>query len=67
MRPRILDNGDEISLYEQGQVGDEDPLHWWKIHESTFPGLAKMSQDMLAVPATKASAERVFSQAKLLL
>ncbi|XP_035715519.1 uncharacterized protein LOC118438842 [Folsomia candida] len=42
-------------------------LEWWKANESQFPGLAKMSRDYLATPATSAPSERAFSSAKLLI
>jgi len=67
MKARLVDNGDELSMYERGAPADGDPLSWWKLHEPTFPGLSKMARDMLGVPATTASAERIFSQAKLIM
>ncbi|CAB4379249.1 unnamed protein product [Rhizophagus irregularis] len=27
-----------------------DPLQWWKAHEATFPHLANMARDFLAIP-----------------
>jgi hAT family C-terminal dimerisation region len=67
MKPAIIDNGDEMSAYERGPLADCDPLSWWKLHATAFPWISMMAQDMLGVPATTASAERTFSQAKLLL
>jgi hAT family C-terminal dimerisation region len=40
---------------------------WRKTHASEFPGLSRMSLDKLAIPATSANVERIFSQAKLIL
>ena len=37
---------------------------WWNMHATEFTGLARMSLDLLAIPATTAQVERVFSQAK---
>lgn len=40
-----------------------DVLEWWAAHEDNFPNLAVMAQQYLGVPATSASAERLFSVA----
>ena len=37
------------------------------MHATEFTCLARMSLDLLAIPATTAQVERVFSQAKLIL
>ena len=39
----------------------------WNMYATEFPGLARMSLDLTAIPATTAQVERVFSQAKLIL
>lgn len=69
MRKRAFENVDELSLYEDGfpAPGTVDPLAWWKLHDAEFPGIARMSLDMLAIPATTAQVERIFSLAKLIL
>jgi hAT family C-terminal dimerisation region/BED zinc finger len=69
MRKRTHSNMNELSLYEDGYPAPigADPLAWWKLHETEFPGIARMSLDMLAIPATTANVERVFSKAKLIL
>lgn len=36
-------------------------LDWWAANELNFPNLSKMAQQFLGVPATSASAERLFS------
>jgi len=38
-----------------------DPLSWWRTNASKFPILAIMARNYLAIPATSASSERVFS------
>lgn len=38
-----------------------DVLEWWAMHQTTFPNLSVMAQQYLSVPATSASAERLFS------
>jgi len=44
---------------------DTDPLMWWKQHVQEFPRLARMARQHLAVPATSASPERLFSSVGL--
>jgi hypothetical protein len=44
---------------------DTDPLMWWKQHVQEFPRLARMPRQHLAVPATSASPERLFSSVGL--
>ncbi len=44
---------------------DTDPLMWWKQHVQEFPRPARMSRQDLAVPATSASPERLFSSVGL--
>ena len=43
------------------------PLRWWKERKSSFPMLSKVERIVLAIPATSADAERLFSQAGLAL
>ena len=42
---------------------DTDVLVWWAKHKDEFPNLSRMARQFLSVPATSASAERVFSLA----
>ena len=44
-----------------------DPLEWWKKHESKFPILAHLAKLYLSLQATSAPSERQFSQAERLL
>ena len=39
------------------------PLVWWQLHHSKFPSIWKLAIHILAIPATTAPAERVFSAA----
>jgi hypothetical protein len=41
-----------------------DILAWWKSQSETYPNLSKMARVYLAVPATSASSERLFSSRK---
>jgi len=38
-----------------------DPLQWWKIHNAQLPVLAQLAKRYLAIPASQASCERLFS------
>ncbi|EFN84807.1 Zinc finger BED domain-containing protein 1, partial [Harpegnathos saltator] len=40
-----------------------DPLKWWKAHENLYPTIAALAKIYLAIPASSASSERVFSTA----
>jgi hypothetical protein len=40
-----------------------DPLEWWAANEINFPSLRVMTRQYLGVPATSASADRLFSLA----
>ncbi|KAK0143562.1 Zinc finger BED domain-containing protein 1 [Merluccius polli] len=41
----------------------EDPLIWWRNHETVFPLLAKLAKHYLCIPGTSVASERVFSTA----
>lgn len=45
----------------------DDPLTWWKCHETSFPIISKLARKYLAIPASTAPSERVFSTAKNIL
>ncbi|CAN1759127.1 Zinc finger BED domain-containing protein RICESLEEPER 2 [Linum perenne] len=56
--------GTELDRYfDKGYVlkGDEtDILKWWELWSNTFPILARMAKDILAVPVTTAAPEAAF-------
>ena len=41
----------------------QSPLAWWKSNEQLYPSLSKYARQVLAIPATSAPSERVFSVA----
>ncbi len=43
------------------------PLEWWKANSYVYPKLAKVARKVLAIPATSAASERIFSRARLVM
>jgi hypothetical protein len=42
---------DELRSYWDSDTGQcDDPLVWWNSHRETYPNLARMAYDMLAIP-----------------
>jgi len=60
---RRIDQPDKLEAYFAAPVAshDADVLQWWREHAATYPCLAVMARDYLAIPATGAPVERVFS------
>lgn len=50
-----------LALPQVPQAPNFDLLLWWKEHAHMFPDLARMARQYLALPATSAGVERVFS------
>ena len=65
--PSSVNGETEFNTYMRVQevVNDTDPLMWWKQHQEEFPRLARMARQYLAVPASSASPERLFSSVGL--
>ncbi len=63
----------EVSAYLAAEEDRGDghqhfnPLMWWKGHEAFYPNIARLALKYLAIPASTAPAERVFSVAKNIL
>ena len=57
----------KMSLFKivDGERFFNDPLSWWRDHESRYPHLASLSPRILCIPATSAPSERLFSSAGL--
>ena len=47
---------------EPAILKDADTLELWKAREHMFPGLTRMAREYLAIPASTASVERLFSK-----
>ena len=45
----------------------KEVLLWWKARVDKYPNLSALARRILAIPATSAPSERLFSQASLLL
>ena len=65
--PSSVNGETELNAYIRMQqvTNDTDPLMWWKQHQEEFPRLARMARQYLAVPASSASPERLFSSVGL--
>lgn len=59
----------EIKLYKTlpkcGSAPQDNPLHWWREKAQAYPLLAAVARKWLAVPASSAASERMFSSAGL--
>lgn len=52
----------EVEIYLEEKVGGAqvDLIEWWRIYESRFPNLSRMTRDYSAIPATSVPSERYF-------
>ena len=63
--PPPLEEEDQLKKYldEAAPPPGTNALQWWGDNEWKFPAVAAMARQHLSVPATSASAERIFSLA----
>ena len=59
----------ELARYNriESTPAGQNPLDFWKDHAALFPNLAELARSYLAVQASSAASERIFSQAKRLI
>ena len=59
----------EMVTYESFSFASRnaDVLAWWKTHETHLPILSKIAKKILAIPASSAKSERVFSTGGLVV
>ena len=58
---------EEMCRYRLSAVAKEEPLKFWKSHESDFPMLAISARSLLSIQSTNCSSERANSTAGLIL
>ena len=53
----------EVTAYLSNSCLSEsdDPLEFWKEHESTYPTIGKLAHCILSIPASSGPIERLFS------
>jgi hypothetical protein len=63
MKRRCVEEESELERYLAAPTINThaDILQWWKQNAQAYPCLARIARDYLAIPATSAPAERVFS------
>ena len=63
LKRRRVAERDEVEEYLTAPraMPETDVLQWWKVNAAAYPRLAAMARDYLAIPATSAPVERVFS------
>jgi len=55
----------EIQQYRCLSIAPDDVLAWWCTQQETYPRLSMLARVILALPATSAPSERIFSTAGL--
>ena len=66
-RDCIEDEFKRYMLEPQTNWRVNDVMQWWSDHEANFPHIALLALKYLAIPASSAPSERVFSQLKLVI
>lgn len=59
----VLTPAEEVASYRAAPPTGSHSLEFWKVQEALFPRLALLARNYLAVPASSATVERVFSRA----
>ena len=53
-----------LAVPESDHLTGLDPLNWWSVNATNYPIISVLAKKYLAIPASSASSERVFSTAK---
>ncbi|KAL5483980.1 hypothetical protein EMCRGX_G020403 [Ephydatia muelleri] len=53
-----------LAVPELDHLTGLDPLNWWSVNATNYPIISVLAKKYLAIPASSASFERVFSTAK---
>ncbi|WOH11305.1 hypothetical protein DCAR_0830786 [Daucus carota subsp. sativus] len=54
-------------LFPMDKEADFDILRWWKLNGPKFPILARMAQDILAIPTSSVASENSFSKCRKII
>ena len=71
-KPRVQCMSDELRRFRiEKQLNwsiklPSQSLDWWREHQKSFPHLAILAKSYLAIPATSAPSERIFSTASII-
>ena len=61
-----LEISSELAVYKaEPAVSVQNPLVWWHSKVTVYPHMSRLARKILAIPATSASSERLFSVASL--
>jgi hypothetical protein len=61
-KTKHADAHNEIQAFQQEPGYTKDPLSWWLQNEVKYPRLAYLARNYLAIPASSATVERIFSR-----
>ncbi|KAJ5264753.1 hypothetical protein N7505_007546 [Penicillium chrysogenum] len=63
-RKPVPRHNNEVENYLESGTNSIGPCSFWKGHQHEFPMLASVARDVLSIPATGASVERLFNSAR---
>ena len=55
-----------LAVSESDHLTGMDPLQWWSVNGTNYSIISVLAKKYLAIPASSASSERVFSTAKII-
>ena len=67
LRERLMDEFKEYMSLPMTNWRVNNVMEWWSDNEEKFPNIAKLARKYLAIPASSAPSERVFSQMKIIV